>query len=293
MVSGFSSSCGAAKVSPNAQFCHICGASLDPRAQMGQAQARPSGASPMPAFGAPATAPHPAVSPRRATGVTIGIVLATIGFGLVVSWVEYVGYALASDSFSWPNYHGQNYQLHFFALSPIVIMAAFMVIGSFWYGILRLAQKPFAQTWLEALGIGSFAFFLLYFIGASTLFPIFNDTDDPKKQLLGLVIITGIFFSGLGSLIGVGIASSFARWQIFRPQAIGLSLEQIIGLTFGILFLILTALLLLLVSEQNDPILFAALYLPMLLGVAIFGVPFIARGIALDRLRRVRPDLFR
>jgi hypothetical protein len=285
MVSNFCSSCGAAKVSPNAQFCHICGASLDLGGQADRVQAMPSGSPTL--YGALQYAHRPAISSSHATRATIGIIFATIGVSIVVGIVEYFGSRSLYLSFS-----GGDTTSIDFAITALVVVMSFMALGGFEYSILRLAQKSFVQTWLEAMSIGSVAFCLLYVIGASTIFPVFSVTYQPEKSFLAFILITSGSFSALGVLIGVGLASRFAYWQLFRPQAIGLSLEQIIGLAFGPLVLIFVVFLLFIAFEgQNDVAIW--LFLPIPGGVALFAMPFIVQRIALDRLRRVRPDLFR
>jgi hypothetical protein len=225
-----------------------------------------------------------AVSPGRAAGVTLGAIGASIGCGIVLSFVlSLIPYRISLF---------EDTDLTYFWL----YIPALAVLGGFWYGILRLSVTTAPRVWLEAWGLGIITLFLP-FLGAKILIPhlpLFNGyyyySGPFTVRYLLTLSVEIIAFLAFTVWIGISIASGFARWFMFRPLPAKIPTIQAIFQSFGILFVSFVFILL--------PYLFLGLntieyfLLPILVLIYIIAVPFIARGMVLRQLRAVRPDLF-
>jgi hypothetical protein len=242
MPINFCPTCGTARISPTSRFCHVCGTSLiedDTRTALPATPAEQSPAPtlmasppiPLPAndvplplhdgdFSAPppfappslAAMPTPgfmpmtqpavatlAVSSGRATGVTIAIDVITIA----VLASAFINPSALSEAFG-------------------IALVALAIVGAFWYALLRLPYARAERIWLAAAGFSLLAFWIpstLVFIAIGQRYYYFSDY---YFSLEHIVYNSGRAFGTtlVASLIGVSIASGFARWRHLRPQMV-------------------------------------------------------------------------
>lgn len=292
MATNLCSGCGQPIGLTNTGFCPHCGMALatmsaegspappnyqpySPQFAYETATPSPVSALPLPPLPPPPssiTPPMPtnfAISPGRATGVT----LAAVGVMLVMGIFNFSTYAITS---------------------------MLVIAGVFWYGILRLSYDRIVKVWLissvaSILMLGGTTLVVLYFeyfqYSSRSYAPYFLSNPAFWTRHLLNTFITAMVYSA----IGVGLASGFARWRDLRAPSTARQNVQDFLRAFGIAIGYLIASYGCAFAALRYPFqdngegfisLFAALVVLLLFSLGSLSLPFFARGNALQRLRK-------